>query len=66
MNKQKQYKFPKVTAPGRPVNVKGGNRIRKLAISGMLSTKRLEKFIEKTRKLGYPVKYTKPIGFKRR
>ena len=56
----------KKTAPARPMNVPGARRIRKLAVRGKLSTKRLEKFIEQTRKLGYPIKYTKPIGFKKR
>ena len=59
-------KLNKKTAPGRPMTVPGARRIRKLAVRGKLSTKRLEKFIEQTRKLGYPIKYTKPIGFKRR
>ena len=48
------------------MTVLGARRIIKLAVRGKLSTKRLEKFIEQTRKLGYPIKYTKPIGFKRR
>jgi len=48
------------------MTVPGARRIRKLAVRGKLSTKRLEKFIEQTRKLGYPIKYTKPIGFKKR
>ena len=59
-------KLNKKTAPGRPMNVPGARRIRKLSVRGKLSTKRLEKFIEQTRKLGYPIKYTKPIGFKKR
>tara|TARA_B100000073_G_scaffold328693_1_gene315480 strand:+ start:101 stop:304 length:204 start_codon:yes stop_codon:yes gene_type:complete len=62
----KVARLNKKTAPGRPMNVPGARRIRKLAVRGKLSTKRLEKFIEQTRKLGYPIKYTKPIGFKRR
>jgi hypothetical protein len=45
--------------------VPGGRKIHKLAISGRLTTKQLEKHIAKTRKLGYPVKYSKPIGFKK-
>jgi len=62
----KMSRLNKKTAPGRPMNVPGARRIRKLAVRGKLSTKRLEKFIEQTRKLGYPIKYTKPIGFKKR
>ena len=54
----------KKTAPSRPNLVPGGRKIHKLAISGKLTTKQLEKHIAKTRKLGYPVKYSKPIGFK--
>ena len=55
----------KKTAPSRPNLVPGGRKIHKLAISGRLTTKQLEKHIAKTRKLGYPVKYSKPIGFKK-
>ncbi len=54
----------KKTAPSRPNLVPGGKKIHKLAISGKLTTKQLEKHIAKTRKLGYPIKYSKPIGFK--
>ena len=54
----------KKTAPSRPNLVPGGRKIHKRAISGKLTTKQLEKHIAKTRKLGYPVKYSKPIGFK--
>tara|TARA_Y100001963_G_scaffold77189_1_gene107028 strand:- start:121 stop:354 length:234 start_codon:yes stop_codon:yes gene_type:complete len=57
-------KIIKKTAPSKPNVVPGGKKIHKLAISGRLTTKQLEKHITKTRKLGYPVKYSKPIGFK--
>jgi len=52
----------------RPVNrgIRRNEKIRKLATSGKLGYPTLEKFINKERSLGYPVKYSKPIGFKRK
>jgi len=40
--------------------------LRKRAVSGRLTSRSLENFIISERKLGYPIKYSKPIGFKRR
>ena len=52
----------------RPVNrgIRRNEKIRKLATSRKLGYPTLEKFINKERSLGYPVKYSKPIGFKRK
>ena len=57
--KKGKYKFL------RPVNrgIRRNEKIRKLATSGKLDYPTLEKFIRKERNLGYPVKYSKPIGF---
>ena len=57
-------RFIKKTAPSRPNLVPGVRKIHKLAISGKLIKKQLEKQIAKTKKLGYSVKYFKMIGFK--
>ncbi len=46
--------------------IRRNKRIRELATSGKLSYPTLEKFIERERSLGYPIKYSKPIGFKRK
>jgi hypothetical protein len=40
--------------------------LRKRAVSGRLTTRSLENFIISERNLGYPIKYSKPIGFARR
>ena len=44
----------------------GNEKIRKLATNKKLSYSTLERFINKERSLGYPIKYSKPIGFKRK
>ena len=51
----------------RPINrgIRRNEKIRKLATSGKLGYPTLERFITKQRKLGYPIRYSKPIGFKR-
>ena len=52
----------------RPPNpkIRRNERLRKRAVGGRLTTKELENYIISERKLGYPIKYSKPIGFKRR
>ena len=46
--------------------VRRNERIRKLATNRKLGYPTLEKFINKERSLGYPIKYSKPIGFRRK
>jgi len=46
--------------------IRQNKKISKLATSGKLSYPTLEKFINKERSLGYPIRYSKPIGFKRK
>ena len=52
----------------RPINrgIRRNEKIRKLATSGKLGYPTLERFINRERALGYPIKYSKPIGFKRK
>ena len=52
----------------RPINrgIRRNEKIRKLATSGKLGYPTLERFITRERSLGYPIKYSKPIGFKRK
>jgi len=52
----------------RPIGrgIRRNEKIRKLATSGKLGYSTLEKFINRERSLGYPIKYSKPIGFKRK
>jgi hypothetical protein len=45
--------------------IRKNKNIRKLATTGRLSYNELEKFIEAERNLGFPIKYSKPIGFKK-
>tara|TARA_B100001057_G_C22752134_1_gene912218 strand:- start:900 stop:1094 length:195 start_codon:yes stop_codon:yes gene_type:complete len=59
----KSGKFKFLRFPNR--GIRRNEKIRKLATSGKLSYPRLEKYINKERKLGFPIKYSKPIGFKR-
>ena len=56
-----RFKFKKPPSP----KIRKNERLRKLATSGKLTTNRLEKHIVSERKKGYPVKYSKPIGFKK-
>jgi len=46
--------------------IRRNEKIRKLATSGKLGYSTLEKYISKERKLGYPIKYSKPIGFRKK
>ena len=46
--------------------IRKNEKIRKLATRGKLSYPTLERFIARERSLGYPIKYSKPIGFKRK
>ena len=61
-NKVGKFKFLRFPNRGPRQNKK----ISKLATSGKLSYPTLEKFINKERSLGYPIRYSKPIGFKRK
>jgi hypothetical protein len=56
-----RFKFKKPPSP----KIRKNERLRKLATSGKLTTIKLEKHIVNERKKGYPVKYSKPIGFKK-
>ena len=62
ISKQGKFKFLRQPNQG----IRKNTKITKLAISGKLSYDNLEKFIDKERSLGYPIKYSKPIGFKRK
>ena len=46
--------------------IRKNEKIRKLATRGKLSYPTLERFINRERSLGYPIKYSKPIGFRKR
>lgn len=46
--------------------IRRNEKIRKLATSRKLGYSDLENFINKERSLGYPIRYSKPIGFKRK
>ena len=46
--------------------IRKNEKIRKLATRGKLSYPTLERFINRERSLGYPIKYSKPIGCKRK
>lgn len=46
--------------------IRRNEKIRKLATTGKLGYPTLEAYINKERSLGYPIKYSKPIGFKRK
>tara|TARA_B100000963_G_scaffold359368_1_gene386542 strand:- start:2188 stop:2418 length:231 start_codon:yes stop_codon:yes gene_type:complete len=61
---RKVGKFKFLRFPNR--GIRRNERITKLATRGKLSYSTLEKFINKERGLGYPIKYSKPIGFKRK
>lgn len=60
--KHGKFKFLRQSNNG----IRRNPKIRKLAIANKLSYDNLEKFIESERSLGYPIKYSKPIGFKRK
>ena len=57
-------KFKFMRAPNK--GIRRNEKIRKLATSGKLGYPTLERFIARERSLGYPIKYSKPIGFKRK
>ena len=59
--KSGKFKFLRFPNQG----IRRNEKIRKLATSGKFGYSTLERFITKQRKLGYPIKYSKPIGFKR-
>ena len=61
---RKVGKFKFLRFPNK--GIRQNKKISDLATSGKLSYPTLEKFINKERSLGYPVKYSKPIGFKRK
>ena len=61
---RKVGKFKFLRFPNR--GIRRNEKIRKLATSGKLNYSNLENFIIKERALGYPIKYSKPIGFKKR
>ena len=56
-----KFKFKRPPSP----KIRKNERLRKLATSGKLTTRKLEKHIVKERKNRYPVKYSTPIGFRR-
>ena len=60
----KSGKFKFLRFPNR--GIRRNEKIRKLATSGKLSYPTLDTFINTERSLGYPIKYSKPIGFKRK
>ena len=60
----KSGKFKFLRFPNR--GIRRNEKIRKLATSGKLSYPTLETFINRERSLGYPIKYSKPIVFKRK
>ena len=62
ISKVGKFKFLRFPNQG----IRKNEKIRKLATRGKLSYSTLEKFIEKERNLGYSIKYSKPIGFKRK
>ena len=62
VSKVGKFKFLRFPNQG----IRRNEKIRKLATSGKLGYSTLEKLINKERKLGYPIKYSKPIGFKRK
>ena len=62
LRKVGKFKFLRFPNQG----IRRNERIRKLATSGTLGYSTLEKFINNERSLGYPNKYSKPIGFKRK
>ena len=62
LRKVGKFKFLRFPNQG----IRRNERIRKLATSGKLGYSTLEKFISKERSLVYPIKYSKPIGFRRK
>ena len=62
ISKVGKFKFLRFPNQG----IRRNEKIRKLATTGKLGYSTLEKFIKNERALGYPIKYSKPIGFKRK
>ena len=62
VNRTGKFKFLRYPNKG----IRKNEKIRKLATRGKLSYPTLERFINRERSLGYPIKYSKPIGFKRK
>ena len=62
ISKVGKFKFLRFPNQG----IRKNEKITKLATSKKLGYPTLEKFIEQERSLGYPIKYSKPIGFKRK
>ena len=60
--KSGKFKFLRFPNQG----IRRNEKIRKLATNKKLSYSTLERFINRERSLGYPIKYSKPIGFKRK
>jgi hypothetical protein len=57
-----KFQFKRPPSP----KIRRNEGLRKRAVSGRLTTRSLENFIISERNLGYPIKYSKPIGFSRR
>lgn len=66
MAKRRKWTWNKRTLSGTPLQDSAGKAVGEKARSGQLTTPVLEKYIAKLRKMGYPVKYSKPIGFRRK
>ena len=62
LRKVGKFKFLRFPNQG----IRRNKKIRKLATDGKLTYSYLENFISSERDLGYPIKYSKPIGFKKR
>ena len=62
ISKVGKFKFLRFPNQG----IRRNEKIRKLATTGKLGYSTLENFINNERALGYPIKYSKPIGFKRK
>lgn len=61
ISKTGKFKFLQFPNKG----VRKNTKITKLATTGKLGYNDLEKFITQERNLGFPIRYTKPIGFKK-
>jgi len=62
--KKKKGKFT-FTRPSSP-RIARDEKTRRRAVSGVLTEAQLESFISRARDKGWSVKYSKPIGFKRK
>ena len=61
---RKVGKFKFLRFPNK--GIRRNKKISDLATSGKLSYPTLERFINRERSFGYPIKYSTPIGFKRK